>query len=52
MCEEIDMKITLDSFCKKVTEDAKKELIDFIKTLKDLSPEEVEEIKRYLSQKN
>ena len=46
------MEITFDGFCKKVTEDAKKELIDFIMSLKDLSLEEVEEIKKYLSQKN
>lgn len=46
------MKITFDDFCKKATEDAKKELINFIMSLKDLSLEEVEEVKKYLSQKN
>lgn len=45
------MKITFDDFCKKATEDAKKELIDFIKNLKELSLEEVREVKRYLSNK-
>lgn len=45
------MKITFDDFCKKATEDAKKELIDFIKDLKDLSLEEVKEVKKYLSNK-
>lgn len=46
------MKITFDDFCKRATEDAKKELIDFIKNLKELSLEEVKEVKKYLSQKN
>ena len=46
------MEITFDGFYKKVTEDAKKELIDFIKSLKELSLEEVREVKKYLSQKN
>ena len=46
------MKITFDDFCKKATEDAKKELIDFIRSLKELSSEEVREIKKYLSKKN
>ena len=46
------MKITFDDFCKKATEDAKKELINFIMSLKELSLEEVREIKKYLSQKN
>ena len=45
------MKITFDDFCKKATEDAKKELIDFIKSLKELSLEEVKEVKKYLSNK-
>lgn len=45
------MKITFDDFCKKATEDAKKELIDFIKNLKELSLEEVKEVKKYLSGK-
>lgn len=45
------MKITFDDFCKKATEDAKKELIDFIKSLKELSLEEVREVKKYLSNK-
>lgn len=45
------MKITFDDFCKKATEDAKKELIDFIKDLKELSLEEVKEVKKYLSNK-
>lgn len=45
------MKITFDDFCKKATEDAKKELIDFIKNLKELSLEEVREVKKYLSNK-
>lgn len=45
------MKITFDDFCKKATEDAKKELIDFIKNLKELSLDEVREVKKYLSNK-
>lgn len=45
------MKITFDDFCKKATDDAKKELIDFIKSLKELSLEEVREVKKYLSNK-
>lgn len=45
------MKITFDDFCKRATEDAKKELIDFIKSLKELSLEEVKEVKKYLSSK-
>lgn len=45
------MKITFDDFCKRATEDAKKELIDFIKSLKELSSEEVREVKKYLSNK-
>lgn len=43
------MEITFDDFCNRATEDAKKELIDFIKNLKDLSLEEVKEVKKYLS---
>lgn len=45
------MNITFDDFCKRATEDAKKELIDFIKSLKELSLEEVKEVKKYLSNK-
>ena len=45
------MKITFEDFCEKATEDAKKELIDFIKSLKELSFEEVREVKKYLSNK-
>lgn len=45
------MKITFDDFCKRATDDAKKELIDFIKSLKELSLEEVREVKKYLSNK-
>lgn len=45
------MKVTFDDFCKKATEDAKKELIDFVKSLKELSLEEVKEVKKYLSNK-
>lgn len=45
------MEITFDDFCKRATEDAKKELIDFIKGLRELSLEEVREVKKYLSNK-
>ena len=46
------MKITFDDCCEKATEDAKKELIDFIKGLRELSSQEVKEVKKYLSKKN
>ena len=52
MLRRINMEITFDDFCKRATDDAKKELIDFIKSLKELSSEEVREVKKYLSKKN